>query len=297
MNFCDVLALRTFFLSKDMKEIKFFCLIFLGILITYSSCFGILIVHFIDVGEGDCILIQTPNNKNILVDAGNLSFGYKVEKYLKSKNISRLDCIIVTHMHPDHVGGIFNVLPQLKTNVIYYNGYRPKNNEFFFELINLAKELNIPIKILKAGNKLAFGKVTLGVFSPVEPLSGDLNGDSVVVKITFGKISFLLTGDLNINVEKRLMNAGYNLKSDVLKVGHHGAEDASSEEFIDKVRPKIAILSVGENNRYGHPSNVVIERFKRKKIPLYRTDIDGTIIIQTDGDIISVEKKSDKNYF
>ena len=94
-----------------------------------------------------------------------------------------------------------------------------------------------------------------------------------------------------------MIEAGCILKSDVLKVGHHGAEDANSEEFIDKVRPKIAVLSVGKNNRYGFPSNAVIERFKTKKIPLYRTDIDGTIIIQTDGNIISIEKKSDKNYF
>ena len=112
-----------------------------------------------------------------------------------------------------------------------------------------------------------------------------------------GNISLLLIGDLNINVEKILIESECILKSDVLKVGHHGAEDASSEEFIDRVRPKIAILSVGKNNRYGYPSNMVIEKFKTKKITLYRTDLDGTIIIQTDGNIISIEKKSEKNYF
>lgn len=274
-----------------MKELKVFCLVFLAIFITYSSCFGVLVVHFINVGEGDCILIQMPNNKNILVDTGNLSVGYKVEKYLKSKNISQLNCIIITHMHPDHVGGTFYILPQIRTNIIYYNGYRPEDNEFFFELINLTKDLNIPMKILNSGNKLFFGEVTLDVLSPIEPLSGDMNGDSIVVKIIFGKVSLLLTGDLNINGEKRLIEAGCNLKSDVLKVGHHGAEDSNSEEFMDKVRPKIAVLSVGKNNRYGFPSNVVIERFKIKEIPLYRTDIDGTIIIQTDGDIISTKKE------
>ena len=274
-----------------MKELKVFCLVFLAIFIIYSSCFGALVVHFIDVGEGDCILIQMPNNKNILVDTGNLSVGYKVEKYLKSKNISQLNCIIITHMHPDHVGGIFYILPQIRTNIIYYNGYTPQENEYFFELIDLTKDLNIPMKILNAGNKLFLGDVTLGVLSPIDPLSGDMNGDSIVVKIIFGKVSFLLTGDLNINGEKRLIEAGCNLKSDVLKVGHHGAEDSNSEEFMDKVRPKIAVLSVGKNNRYGFPSNVVIERFKIKEIPLYRTDIDGTIIIQTDGDIISIKKE------
>jgi len=114
-----------------MKKLKVFFSIFLAIFITYSSCFGALIVHFIDVGQGDCILIQMPNNKNILVDTGNLSAGYKVKQYLKSKSISRLECIVVTHMHPDHVGGIFNFLPQHRANIIYYNGYCPQNNEFF----------------------------------------------------------------------------------------------------------------------------------------------------------------------
>ena len=273
-----------------MKIIKAFCLISLTIFITYSSCFGVLIAHFIDVGEGDCILIQMPDNKNILVDTGNLSAGYKVEKYLKSKKISHLDCVIITHMHPDHVGGIFNVLPKYGINIIYYNGYRPQDNEFFLELINLAEDLNITMKILNSGNKLLFGKVRLDALSPIKPLSGDMNKDSVVIKVIFGKISFLLTGDLNSNGEKRLIEAGCNLKSDVLKLGHHGAEDASSEEFIDKVVPKIAILSVGKNNRYGYPSEKVIARFEIKKIPLYRTDLHGTIIIQTDGDNMSINK-------
>ena len=276
-----------------MKELKVLCLIFFAIFISCSPCLGVLTVHFIDVGEGDCILIQMPNSKNILVDTGNLSAGYKVVKYLKLKNICQLECIIITHMHPDHVGGIFNILPEYMTNTIYYNGYSPQNNEFFYELINLTKDQNIPMKVLNATCKLKFGKATLKVLSPIKPLSGDLNGDSLVLKITFGKIMFLLTGDLNVNGEKRLIEAGCNLKSDVLKAGHHGAEDASSEEFIDKVMPKIVVLSVGKNNRYGYPSEKVIARFKTKEIPLYRTDLNGTIRIQTDGEIISIKKQKE----
>lgn len=276
-----------------MKALKVLCLLSLAIFISCSSCFGVLIVHFIDVGEGDCILIQMPNNKNILVDTGNLSAGYKVVKYLKLKNISQLEYIIITHMHPDHVGGIFNILPEYRANTIYYNGYSPQNNEFFCELINLTKDQNIPMKVLNAENKLSFEKAIIEVLAPLKPLSGDLNGDSLVLKITFGKIMFLLTGDLNVNGEKRLIEAGSNLKSDVLKAGHHGAEDASSEEFIDKVMPKIVVLSVGKNNRYGYPSEKVIARFKTKEIPLYRTDLNGTIRIQTDGEIISIKKQKE----
>jgi len=275
-----------------MKKLKIFCLLFFSIFII-SPCLGSLVVHFIDVGEGDSILIQMPNNKNVLVDTGNLSSGHIVKKYLRTKKISQLECIIVTHMHPDHVGGIFNILPKIKTNYIYYNGFHPQKNEFFFELINLAKDLNISLKTLNSGNQLIFGKVRFDVISPIKPLSGNMNEDSLVIKIIYGKVSFLLTGDLNINGEKRLINASTNLNSDVLKVGHHGAKDSCSEEFINKVKPKIAVLSVGRNNRYGYPSKEVIERFKIKKIPLYRTDYDGTIIVQTDGNVISIKKERD----
>jgi len=276
-----------------MKKLKIFCLLFFSIFII-SPCLGSLVVHFIDVGEGDSILIQISNNKNILVDTGNLSSGHIVKKYLRTKKISQLECIIVTHMHPDHVGGIFNILPKIKTNYIYYNGFHPQENEFFFELINLAKDLNISLKTLNSGNQLLFGKVRFDVISPIKPLSGNMNEDSIVLRINFGKINILLAGDLNIRGEKRLINASTNLNSDVLKVGHHGAKDSCSEEFINKVKPKIAVLSVGRNNRYGYPSKAVIERFEIKKIPLYRTDYDGTIIIKTSGDTLSISTKKEK---
>ena len=278
---------------KKLNILISICLAMFFVFACYSPSNELLIIHFIDVSEGDCILIQMPNNKNILVDTGNLSVGYRVKKYLRSKKVFKLDCIIITHMHPDHVGGIFNILPKCRTNIIYYNGYHPQDNEFFFELTNLAKNLNIPLNILNAGNKLFYEKITIDVLSPIEPLSGDINGDSIVFKITFGEISFLLTGDLNIKGEKRLIEAGCNLKSDILKVGHHGAEDACSEEFIDKVMPKITVLSVGKNNRYGYPSERVIAGFETKEIPLYRTDRDGTIRIQTDGKIITIKKEKE----
>jgi len=275
-----------------MKRVISFHLIFFGIFFVNILCFGSLKIHFIDVGEGDCILLQIENNKNILIDSGNLSAGYIVKNYLQIKKILRLDCVIITHMHADHVGGIFSILPQIRAGSIYYNGYHPKNNHFFSELVNLTHNLNIPLKTLKAGDKIEIENAKIEVLSPWESLTGDLNTDSIVIKVNFGKISFLLPGDLNIPGEKRLIDAGINLKSDVLKVGHHGADDSSSEEFIDKVRPKIAVLSVGKNNRYGYPSEEVIERLKEKGIPIYRTDIDGNIIIQTDGNILSIKKEN-----
>jgi len=278
-------------MKKSIKYFPFFLLIFLIFLSRFLICSETLRVHFIDVGQGDSILIQSPDGINILIDAGNLSAGYKVNRYLESRKISRLECIIITHMHPDHVGGVFNILPKNRTNIIYYNGFRPQNNEFFFEIMNFAEELNIPVKVLKAGNKLTFGNVTVDVLWPLEPFSGNMNEDSIVLKIIYGRVNFLLTGDLNMNGEKKLMQTGYNLKSDVLKIGHHGAEDSNSAEFIDSVMPEIAVLSVGQHNRYGYPSEEVIQRFRSKKIKLYRTDFNGNIITETDGTKIQIKKE------
>lgn len=271
------------------QRFKYFFAILLGSLFICSLSYSDLKVHFIDVGDGDCILIQTPNGQNILVDSGNLSSGYIVKEYLESNNIAQLESVIITHMHPDHVGGLFNFLPQIQTRCVYYNGYQPQNNEFYFEFINLIKAINISLKTLHAKDRLSYGKVILFILAPFEPLTGNMNSDSIAIKIIFDEISILLMGDLNKQIEKRLIEEEYTLKSDVLKVGHHGANDASSEEFLDKAKPKYAVLSVGKNNRYGYPSQEVIERFKKKEIPLYRTDIDGTIVIQTDGKTISIK--------
>lgn len=250
-------------------------------------------VHFLDVGKADCILLQTPGNKNILVDCGHLSTGYKVKEYLSSQDASPLERIIITHMHPDHVGGVFYILPQIQTDSLYYNGYRPdpRKNEFFFELRKLAENLGIPLKILTAGDEFSVGKVESKVLSPLKPFLGDMNADSVVLKVQYEDTDILLAGDLTAKGEKRLLKKGANLESEVLKIGHHGVA-SSSGEFIERVDPQIAVLSVGPDPRYQYPSDEVIQRFKQKNIPVYRTDKHGTIVVRTDGKSLKVETEN-----
>ncbi len=248
-------------------------------------------VHFIDVGQGDAIFIKTPSGKNALIDAGNLSAGHRVRQYLKSRRVSTLDAVIITHMHPDHVGGLFCLVPDLAVEKIYDNGAVLIGYDFWEEYINLIKNLKIKREILEEGDEFSFGRVKLRVLSPSKPLIGDMNGDSIVIKISYGKIAFLLTGDLNKKGEKRLLARKLNLRSQVLKVGHHGADDATSEAFLEEVNPLLAVISVGKNNPYGYPGEKTLHLLKRKGVNLFRTDLDGTVVVRTDGERFSVMRK------
>jgi competence protein ComEC len=249
----------------------------------------VLEVHFVDVGQGDAILIKAPNNKNLLIDTGNLSTAYRLKNYLKEQRVSNLKGLFITHLHPDHVGGLFCLLPEVFVENIYDNGTVLPGNDFYEEYINIIKTLRVKRQIVKEGDTMFLGNLVLQVLSPSEPLTMDLHFDCVVVKITYGNSTFLMTGDFNRKGEERLLSKGADLQSQVLKVGHHGAGDATSEAFLNKVNPEIAVLFVGKDNRYGYPSAETVERIKRKRIKLYRTDHDGTIVIRTDGENIRVK--------
>ena len=245
-------------------------------------------IHFVDVGQGDAILIKGPEGANILIDTGNLSAGYRVRRYLKEQKISRLRALVITHMHPDHVGGLFCLMPGLEVDKIYDNGITLKGYEFWEEYRNLVRELDLPRDVLTEGSRLGFGQLFITVLSPWIPFTGDMNADSIVLKLRYGDVRFLMTGDLNFKGEKRLLKKGIDLRCDVLKVGHHGACDSSSEGFLRKVEPEIAIISVGQDNRYGYPCEETIKRIEKCGSMVYRTDRDKTIVIRTDGKKLEV---------
>ena len=246
-------------------------------------------IHFVDVGQGDAILIKVPNGENILIDTGNLSAGYKLEKYLKDHGVFTLSALIITHMHPDHVGGVFGILPDIGAEKMYDNGAKSPNNEFWHEYINFIGDLRLDRGILKSGSTLSFGALKLLVLSPSKPLSGNLNADSIVIRISYGDVKILLMADANMKVEEKLIKEGnVNLASQVLKVGHHGATDATSEAFLGQVDPEIAVISVGRSNRYGYPSGEIIKRIQDRGIRLFRTDVRSSIVISSDGENIGV---------
>ena len=240
-------------------------------------------VHFIDVGQGDAILIKGPDGANALIDTGNLSMGCRVETYLRSQGVSRLKALVITHMHPDHVGGIFGLLPGLEVDKIYDNGISLKGNVFWDEYLNLVAELNLPREVLKMDHKLDFGSLFITVLNPFRPFTGNMNADSIVLVLRYGDMRFLMAGDLNFKGEKRLLEKDVDLKSNVLKVGHHGACDSTSEAFLERVVPQIAVISVGLDNPHGYPCQETLKRIEKHVPKVYRTDRDKTIVIRTDG--------------
>lgn len=252
-------------------------------------------ITFIDVGQGDSILINLPNNKGTyLIDTGGtvifpmeewkmrrepFEVGAKtVVPFLKSKGIYTIDKLILTHGDLDHIGGSTAIMEQLNIKEIMYpnvNGERSVEEE---RLFSIAKKNQIPIRYTQAGQKWSAGKDSFFVLAPIENEDLTKNNGSIVIFAKIADITWLFTGDLEKEGEQALMNKYQYLKEiDVLKVGHHGSKSSSTSEFIERLKPKIAIISVGENNRYNHPSNEVLSTLNENKVKVFRTDKNGGI--------------------
>ncbi len=239
-------------------------------------------IHFIDVGEGDSILLEV-EGKSALIDTGNLISGPHLVKYLKEKGIEKLNYLILTHPHPDHIGGVFFILPALKVEKIYDNGQDLAGGRKTSAIYRWYEDLVRKRKnyaVLISGDSLTLGSLTLEVlWPPGVPTSSDFNAFSLVIMVKGGGFSCLLTGDLTAAGERELLIREVSLKADVLKVGHHGAEDATTEEFLEAVSAGIAVVSVDEDNFWGYPSARVLQRLKKAGVKVYRTDREGDIVL------------------
>lgn len=249
-------------------------------------------VNFINVGEGDCILIEAPNKINILIDGGgtpqsDFDVGNKiVVPYLRRKGINEIDLLILTHPHLDHLEGLLPILKEFKVDMVLDSGLLCDSSEYK-EFISLILEKGISYHKAKAGDNFIFSN-NLEIFL-LNPLydsdfydESDFNNASIVVKLFYKNADFLFTGDIEVTAEKKLLVWQNILQSDILKVGHHGSITSTNLEYLDKVDPRIAIITVGKNH-FGHPSQKIIERLEDGNIQIYRTDEDGTIIIRTNG--------------
>jgi competence protein ComEC len=238
-------------------------------------------VFFLDVGEGEAVYLEAPGNKRMLIDSGNLITGHTVVTFLEERGVSEIDALIITHPHPDHMGGIFHILQDIKVKRRYDNGQTLKgSNDIYRWYKELYRRNNY--KALKAGDQISEGDVLLEVLWP-EALVSDLNTNSLVIKVTYGKTSFLLMGDANIEAERGLLKKGSGLASDAIKIGHHGAGDASSREFLSAVSPKFAVISIDKDNVRGYPDHLVLDRLKDMGIKPLITYRDDNILFMSNG--------------
>jgi len=237
-------------------------------------------VHFLDVGQGDSIFIESANGKTMLVDGGVKGAGQQVVSYLKELGVNKLDIVVATHPDADHIGGLIPVLQSIDIGQFYDSG-KVHTSQTFEEMLTLIDTKNIPYHVPTTGENIAFDDdLTVKVLNANEHAT-DNNDASIVLKIVYGNVSFLLTGDAGIALEKDMLQN--DVQATFLKAGHHGSNTSSSEKFIQAVHPEVTVLSYGEGNKYGHPHAEVVERLQAVGSKIYATAEAGTVIVSTDG--------------
>lgn len=253
-----------------------------------------LTVAFLDVGQGDAIFIEAPNGNQILIDGGpNKSVLKELSKVMPFYDRS-IDAIILTHPHLDHYGGFIDAMNNYKINLEIDSGNNNHESSGFDIYIKKLEENKIKRIFAKRGTIVNLDKgIYLDILFPVTNKEGFPPHDEMVVtRLVYGNNSFLLTGDMEENLENYLSSLGGDIKSDVLKVGHHGSLTSTSEKFLGWVNPDYAVVSVGKKNKYGHPRKEVIGRLARFEIPILRTDEKGTIKFKSDGEKLFIDTKN-----
>lgn len=251
---------------------------------------GILKVHFLNVGQADSILVQFPNGQVMVVDAGNNTDGTFVVSYLRQQGVKKIDYLVGSHPHEDHVGSLDAIIKIFDIGQVFMP--RATTTTKTFEDVLLAiKQKGLKITTAKAGVTVVDqGSLKVNFVAPVGSGYEDLNNWSAVTRIQYGGTAFLLTGDAEAQSEEEMLASGANLKADVLKVGHHGSSSSTTPAFLKAVAPKYAVISVGAGNDYGHPHKETLAKLRNAGVQVYRTDLDGTVVFTSDGKTITVEK-------
>ena len=251
----------------------------------------LLTAHFIDVGQGDCTLIELPENKVMLIDAGENGKEGIVTRYIDSLDIKKIDYLVATHPHSDHIGGMEEVIEKYDIGAMYMPDAETVSATFE-NMLNAAEDKNLILDTAEAGkNIFEYSVVKADIISPAAGKNYDnLNNSSAVVRIMCGEKSFLFMGDAEKQAELDILESGYEVYCDVLKVAHHGSYTSSEMSFLEKARPEYAVISCGAGNEYGHPHKTTLNSFKKIEAKVLRTDELGTIKIKTDGKKLAVER-------
>ena len=246
-----------------------------------------LYVHYIDVGQGDSELVCC-NGEYMLIDAGEPDASDAVLEYLDRHGIDKLDYLVCTHSHSDHCGGLDAVVESLEVGTVFtspYAGDSPSYEIFTDAVYDAGLELTVP----ELGESYRLGEASFSFIGPVEDYD-NTNDDSLVMRLEYGDTSFLFTGDMTAKAEKDLINDGASLRCDVLKVGHHGSSGSSCYQFLYEAQPGIGVISCEKGNSYGHPHEETLSRLDDADVTVYRTDLEGSIVIFSDG--MKVERKA-----
>lgn len=249
---------------------------------------GILWVHFIDVNQGDAILVQFPSGETILIDGGYREYGDTVSSYLEAHNIGEIDYLIGTHPHADHIGGLITIIEEFEIGEVYL----PKvghTTRIYENLLLAIKDKGLRIKEGKAGVTLDIAQGEALMVGPVSDGYENLNDFSIVLRVSFGNTAFLFTGDAGLASEHELMI--YSLEANVLKVGHHGSSTATSWVFLKAVKPEYGVIMVGSDNTYGHPHSETLLKLDDLGVVVLRTDLHGDIVMGSDGQNVWVEER------
>lgn len=255
---------------------------------------GELEVHFIDVHNADCILVRQ-GDKNLLIDAAERDNQDDILNYLQAQGIQKLDMVIATHPHADHIGSMAEIINQYSVGK-FIMSFMPEEatptSAVYTRMLEALDSHSVPVEEAVPGTVYELGTARLQIIAPLQE-DDDPNDMSVVCRLTFGDRSFLFTGDAGKQVEKQLLQTSYTLKSDVLKLSHHGSTSGNSEAFLYEVEPTYAVITCGEGNSYGHPHEEVMDRLQRQNIQPLRADVYGSIVFTTDGTELSFKTEKE----
>lgn len=243
-------------------------------------------VHFIDVGQADATLVLC-DDQAMLIDGGNVDDSDLIVAYLQKQEVRYLDYIICSHAHEDHVGGLAAALHYLEVGQVFCP-VADYDTTAFQNFSAAAAAQGLSLSLPELGSIIDFGSATMQFLGPQRDYS-DTNNTSIIVRLSYGETVFLFTGDAEYQAEQDLVEANYDLSATVLQVGHHGSETSSSYLFLREVMPQYAVISVGADNSYGHPTEAVLSRLRDAEVLVYRTDLQGDIICSSDGQTVSFE--------
>lgn len=251
---------------------------------------GELILTMIDVGQADSFLL-VQNGKTALIDCGTRSTGKDAVEYLKGLGITRLDYVFGTHPHDDHMGGMYDIITNFEIGkIVIPNVKESITTNWYLKLMKEVMSGKYEVIYPKVGDVYALGDATMKVIGPISSPNSNLNNYSTVLKVSFGQMDVIMTGDAETKVEKEILESGEAIDAEILKIGHHGSDTSNSEEWLDSISPQYGLISCKVGNNYEHPIKIVMQRLEDRNVEVYRTDESGTVTATITKDSVSFDK-------